>query len=83
MFVWTPYEQILKDLIRKRGSSDVSKEKECAEIAKEMRETYKVENITASIIRSKVRTPKMKEWLKKEGKSEKGKNTGQFTFIFM
>jgi len=37
-----------------------------------MRETYKVENITAEIVRSKTRTPKFKTWLERQGKPSKG-----------
>jgi hypothetical protein len=71
-FVWAKYEQILKDLITKIGNFNL-KEGDCAELAKDMRETYKVENVTAEIVRSKTRTPKFKKWLKKE---EKGGSKG-------
>jgi len=73
-FPWVEYEQILKDIILRNGEYTL-KEANFVEISKEMRESYKVEDVTADNVRWKVRTPNFKQWLKKQEKGGKTSNT--------
>jgi hypothetical protein len=71
-FQWTQYEQILKDLVVKNELHyDKMKEENFAELAKEMRESYKIAEITAENVRWKVRTPQFKKWLKNQKNGKK------------